>query len=104
MRLLVCLLILCPILAWSQPSTPASSESMTCFKNSELAAFEAAVQAEMERTVKEAVQAAVLPYVAAVEKKDRQLKALERQTRALKWLAGILGAGVVAFGVWAVVK
>ncbi|MCX6035246.1 MAG: hypothetical protein NTV38_09775 [Chloroflexi bacterium] len=97
MRLLVCLLILCPILAWSQPSTPASSESTTCFTNSELAAFEAAVQAEMERTIKEAVEAAVLPYVEAVEKKDGQLK-------TLRICLGVSVGVAVGALLWAVVK
>lgn len=92
--ILIFLLILCPILAWSLPSRPAGNGFTTCFTNSELEAFEAAVQAETEQTVKEAVGAAVLPYVAAVEKKDRQIKGL-RTT-----LVVTVSISVVCLGGW----
>jgi hypothetical protein len=80
MRILLAslLLILWPILAWSQPShepapisTPSSPSAELppapvthTFTDAEWTAFEAEVWAEEERAIKEAVEAAVAPHVA----------------------------------------
>jgi hypothetical protein len=35
---------------------------------------------------------------------EKRAQGLERENRALKWVAGILGAGAVGLGVWAIAK
>ena len=66
-RLLVVLLwmLLCTS-AYSQQSTLESSESTNCFSDSEMEAFEAAVQAEVERASQAAVDLAVAPLYAEI--------------------------------------
>lgn len=86
-RLTVALLflILLTIPLYSQQSSEASSGSTISFTSAEWAAFEAQVQAELERTALEAAEEAVKPYILVIEKRDRQL---------LYWKMGT-GAAVV---------
>jgi hypothetical protein len=102
--LLVFLAILWTIPAWSQLSTPVSKESTTCFSDSELAAFEAAMQAEIERTVKEAVEAAIAPHVAYEARLQADIARLTRETVWLKVGIGVSLASALGLGLYAVLK
>ena len=102
--ILIFLLTLCNSLAFSQPSTPAKAESTTCFSNSELEAFEEAIQAETEKTVKEAVEAAVAPYKIKIE---QQGIIIVRRDRTIVWLKIGLGVSLgasLSLGLYAILK
>ena len=101
---LISLLILCSNLLWSLPSTPAKDESTICFSNSELEAFEEAIQAETEKTVKEAVEAAVAPYKIKIE---QQGIIIVRRDRTIVWLKIGLGVSLgasLSLGLYAILK
>jgi hypothetical protein len=95
--LLAFLLILWTFPLSSLPSTPVVSEWPLCFSESEFLALEDQVWAETERTVKEAVEAAVAPYKAVVK----------RQEGTILWLKvgiGVSLGAAVGLGLWAVLK
>jgi hypothetical protein len=75
-------------------SSSASESGNICLSPEEWDALEDQIWAETELTVKEAVEAAVLPYAAAVEKKDREIKGL-RTT-----LVVTVSISVVCLGGW----
>jgi hypothetical protein len=65
--------------AFSQLSTPAETGSTNCFSDSELAAFEAEVQAEVERATLAGVSAAIAPLYAQIAEDQKRIDRLSRQ-------------------------
>lgn len=89
---------------FSLPSTPAKSEWPLCFSESEWASLEAQVWAETELTVKEAIDAAIVPYKARIGELSLQVK---RQECTIVWLKvgmGVSLGAAVGLGIWAMVK
>lgn len=79
------------------PLTPASNGSTNCYSDSELEAFEAAMQEEVQRAVKESVEAAIAPYKAQAA----------RQESTILWLKVGIGVSLgfaVGASVWALLK
>jgi hypothetical protein len=93
--ILISLLILCSSLLWSLPSTPGVNDWPICFDASAWAALEDQVWAETQRTVAEAVDAAVAPHVAF----EKRLKAyFDEQARRLNFwkISTFASLGMVA--------
>jgi hypothetical protein len=96
-RILIFLLILCPILAFSQPLPAAENDWPLCFDESAWNALEEQIWAETEQTVVEAVNAAVAPYRITVDRMEWELK---------WWKVGFWAAVAAAGGslLWAALK
>jgi hypothetical protein len=77
----------------SLPSTPVVNEWPLCFSESEFLALEDQVWAETEKTVKEAVNAAVVPYEAAIGALEADLKAMTAQRNA--WSVAAFSASAI---------
>lgn len=77
--LVVILLTLLCAIASSQQSTPVETEFTHYFSSSELAAFEAEVQAEVERATLAGVQAAIAPLYAQIAEDQQRIDRLSRQ-------------------------
>jgi hypothetical protein len=93
---------------WSLPSTPVASAWPLCLSESEWAALEDQVWAETQKTVEEAVlaavEAAVVPYQKKIDTLELTVQARDRQILWLKVGIGVSigGAGIVL--VWAALK
>lgn len=96
-RTLICLMILSALQGYSQSSPRPSSDSMTCFTESELEAMEVEAAQIMEDAVTEAVKVAVEPYRLEVERLERTIFWWKVGT-----VAGIVGT-VVSL-IWAAFK
>jgi hypothetical protein len=79
-------------------SSSASARGEICLSPEEWDALEDQIWAETQRTVEDAVRAAVVPYVAAIEQKDRQIKGL-RTT-----LVVTVSISAVCLGGWALMS
>jgi hypothetical protein len=78
----------------STNSSSGSDGSSICLTPEEWAALEDQIWAETQKTVEEAVKAAVIPYMAVIEKRDCQIKGL-RTT-----LVVTVGISAVCLGAW----
>jgi len=105
MRLFCLLLILCPILAWSQPSSEPAKDSTTsssatekthCFTDTEWAALEDEVWAEEQQAIKEAVEAAIKPHIEYEAKISAELRAWQVASCVLGALVAVLAVGLIA--------
>lgn len=98
----ILLLILCTSPLFSQSSPKPENAYTHCFTNDEWAAFEEEVWAEEQATVKEAVTAAVEPYVFKLEEKDKQITRLTRWNTTLGiGLLVVTGVAITGYVCWA---
>ena len=81
------LLLLGTTLAYSQPSSAASSESKICYTPSEFAALEAEIQKIIEETALEAADEAVKPHLIYEADLQKKLDTITRQNTIWKYTA-----------------
>jgi len=92
----LCLLLLVAPLLWTQQSSEVKSEWPICFNESEWAAFEADILAEMETTALDAANAAVIPHVKYEAELVKQIDTLKVQKQW--WRIGTFTVGGLAVG------